>query len=246
MARTPKRPRRRSLSGTKLAATLLSNDDRGALERIASAPRPVRAGADLVREGGTADHLHFMVEGWAVRFKTTREGGRQIVGLAVPDDMANLDSLLFTRLDYGVRAITAASVVSIPRERLTALAAERPGIAQALTWSALVENAILSQWAFCLGRHTARQRLAHLLCELAVRLDGDGDAVAGLDLPMTQEHLGDTLGLTPIHVNRTMQQLRADGLIVVANRSFTIPDAGRLRQVGCFDPAYLHVEGKGS
>lgn len=242
--RPAKRPSLRPLSGTRLAASdLLSPDERDALDDVAFTPRPVRAGDDLVREREAADHVLFLVDGWAHRFKTTRDGGRQIVGLAVPGDLANLDSFLFPRPDYGVRALTPGTVVPVPRDRLMALAAEHPGIARALTWTALVENATLGQWALCLGRHSAQQRLAHLICELAVRLGADGDAEVTFRLPLTQEHLADALGLTAVHVNRVMQQLRADGLIATANRSVTIPDMGRLRELGDFDPAYLHVDG---
>ncbi len=239
--RTPARPTHRSLSDARLtASSILSADERRALEDIALTPRPVGAGDDLVREHEPADQLHFVTEGWAMRFKPTRGGDRQIVGLAVPGDLANIDSFLFRELDYSVRALTHAVVVPVPRDRLLALAAEHPGIARALTWTALVENATLSQWAFCLGRKNAEGRLAHLLCELAIRLGQTGDA-ARFELPLTQEHLADALGLTAVHVNRIMQRLRADGLIATANRAVTIPDTARLREVGDFDPAYLHL-----
>ena len=238
------RPSLHSLSRTRLASSpLLSDGERQALEDAALTPRPVRAGDELVREGQAADQLLFMADGWALRGKTTRDGGRQIVGLAVPGDLANLDSFLFGRPDYGVRALTHGTAVGVPRDRLLALAAEHPGIARALTWCALVENAGLSQWALCLGRQGAQQRLAHLLCELAVRLGADDGAGVAFTLPLTQEHMADALGLTAVHVNRVMQQLRADGLLVTAGRSVTIPDPARLRALADFDPAYLHLEG---
>lgn len=240
-----KRPALRSLSDTRLAAsTLLSDDDRRALDDVAPAPRPFYAGDQLVPECAATDHLHFVVEGWALQFKTTPDGEQQVVGLVLPGDLANIDSLLFDRPDFGVRAITRVTAVPVPRDRLLALAAERPGIARALTWTALVENAGLIQWAFCLGRQGARERLAHLLCELAVRLGRAGDA-ARFDLPMTQEHLADALGLTAVHVNRVLQRLRADRLIATASRSVTVPDTARLRELCDFDPAYLHMDGDG-
>ena len=105
---------------------------------------------------------------------------------------------------------------------------------------ALTDNAILSQWALCIGRHSARQRLAHLLCELSARLDPEDGNESSFALPVTQEQLADALGLTSVHVNRTMQQLRTEGLIVTASRVVTIPDVSQLRKAGEFDPAYLH------
>lgn len=193
-----------------------------------------------MREGEEADRLCFVVDGWACRFKTTRDGGRQIVTLMVPGDAANLDSLLFARLDYGVRALTETTVLSLSRQHALALAAKHPGIARAFTWLALVENATLSQWALSLGRHSAQQRLAHLFCELSVRADEHADGRSSFELPLTQEQIADALGLTAVHVNRTLRQLRAEGLVVMGGRSITIPDVARLRRVGDFDPAYLH------
>jgi CRP-like cAMP-binding protein len=234
---------RSSLAGTRLAC--LSGEERRTLEAAASPVRPFRAGTDLIREGGLTNRLYIVARGWAYRFKTTRGGSRQIVALLVPGDIANLDSLMLDRPDYGVRALTAAELVAIPRERALALAGEHAGIAKALARLAMVENANLSQWALCLGRHSAQQRIAHLLCELSARVTGSSEDPSSFELPMTQEQIADTVGLTPVHVNRTMQQLRSDGLIVTAGRSIMFPDAARLREVGEFDSAYLHIDNVG-
>lgn len=211
------------------------------MEAAASPARASRAGADLIREGDATDKLYIVTRGWAFRFKTTHEGSRQIVALVVPGDIANLDSLMLDRPDYGVRALTAVEVVAIPRERVLELAGTHGSIAMALGRLAMIENANLSQWALSLGRHSAQKRLAHLLCELGARVTGSSEDPGSFELPLTQEQIADTVGLTPVHVNRTMQQLRSDGLIVTANRSVMFPDMGRLREVGEFDPAYLHL-----
>jgi CRP-like cAMP-binding protein len=229
------------LAGTRLASSFLTAEELQLLDAAASAPRAVDAHTDLVRESGTADQLFVMIHGWACRYKTTREGGRQIVGLLVPGDVANLDTLMSSRPGYGVRTLMSAQVAAIPRKRLTALATDNPGIAQALIQLSLTESAILAQWALCLGRQSAQQRLAHLLCELAVRAGDDEDNASRFELPLTQEQMADVLGLTAVHVNRTMQQLRNEGLIVSASRSITLPDLRRLRERANFDPDYLHV-----
>jgi CRP-like cAMP-binding protein len=122
-----------------------------------------------------------------------------------------------------------------------ALADENLGIARTFTWAALVENAILSKWALMLGRQSARERLAHLLCELSVRLNAEADNASSFPFPLTQEQMADALGITPIHVNRTVRHLRMDGLIETTRRTLAIPDVARLRQVGGFDPYYLHI-----
>lgn len=108
------------------------------------------------------------------------------------------------------------------------------------TWLALVENAILSKWALSLGRRSAKERLAHLVCELSLRLDAEDSNESRFAFPLTQEQIADALGLTPVHVNRTMQQLRSEGMVATGNRAITLPDLQGLRQIGGFDPHYLH------
>lgn len=234
------------LGGTRLGASaFLSNMERRALEDAMFGSKTVRAGVDLVQEGQSTDWLIVIVRGWACRIKTTREGDRQVVALLVPGDVANLDSLLLETPNYGVRSLTEVTTVSLRRGQALALAAEHPGIARTFTWLAMVENAILSQWALCLGRLSATQRLAHLFCELSIRTGDQPGNNGGFEVPMTQETLGDVLGLTAVHINRTMQRLRADGLIVTNGRSFTIPDAAALGRIGDFTPAYLNREPKG-
>lgn len=239
----PSGGRRPSLGETRLGkSAFLSDAERDALEDAMLSSRTVRSGAELVREGDRTDRLTLLVRGWACRFKTTPDGGRQIVALLVPGDVVNLDALLIDRPGYGVRALTEATLASIGRQRALALAARHPGVARTFTWLALVENATLSQWALGLGRYSALQRLAHLFCELSVRLADRPERNGGFEFPLTQEHLGEALGLTPVHVNRTIQRLRADGLIATNGRSFTIPDPDALVRLGGFDPAYLHRE----
>ncbi|MFL0561690.1 Crp/Fnr family transcriptional regulator [Sphingomonas sp. 179-I 2A4 NHS] len=231
-----------SLAGTRIGASpLLSREERQALEGAALTSRSVSTGQDLMREGEAADRLHVIVDGWACRYLTTRDGARQISALLVPGDTVNLDVLAFGRSGYGVRALTAAKVLAIPRERALALAAQHAGIVRTFALLAFTENAIVSQWTLCIGRLSARQRLAHLLCELSVRLEGSEGDESSFGLPVTQEQLADVLGLTSVHVNRTIQQLRTEGLIVTGNCTITIPNVSRLRAAGEFDPAYLHI-----
>ncbi len=231
------------LAGTRLwASRFLSRDEWDALEDAVVSTRSVNANTDLVREGARADTLFIVAEGWACRYTTTPEGARQLPALLVPGDVGNLDSLMFDRLDYGVRTLTQTTIVALPRDRALALAAQHPGIARTFTWLALVENVILSKWALSLGRRSAKERLAHLLCELSVRLDAEDGNESSFAFPLTQEQVADALGLTSVHVNRTMQQLRNDGVIATSNRTVTLPDVARLRQIGGFDPRYLHID----
>lgn len=230
-------------AGTCLATSKwLSADERRALADTGLLARGVRAGEELVCEGEPAGGLYFLSDGWACRFKLTWDGRRQISTLLAPDDICNLDALLFARLDYGIRMLTAGTILSLPRERALALVANHPGIARSFIWLGSVENAILAQWTLCLGRQSARERVAHLLCELAARLGCQEDGWISFELPLTQEHLSDVLGLTPVHVNRTLQQLRSEGLLASTRRRVEVPDIAALRRVTNFSPAYLHID----
>lgn len=231
-----------SLLDTRLAASpFLSDEERQALERVALSAKAMAAGSDLLRETEVAGHVQILIEGWAYRYKTTRDGHRQIVALLMPGDAANIDSSLFTQLDYGLRTVTAVNIVPIPGDAMLALAEQHAGIGKTLAWLAMIENAILSQLAVCLGRLSASQRLAHFLCEVNVRLGEAEDKEKDcFELPLTQEQIADVLGLTAVHVNRMIRQLRTKGLIDWKGRIVTIIDKDALRQLGEFDPAYLH------
>jgi CRP-like cAMP-binding protein len=219
---------------------LLSPEELYVLENSLLPEKVHRPGSVLIREGEQEDTVSILLDGWACRFQTTRKGGRQLPALLVLGDIVNLDTLMFDRLDYGVQTLTQATTTGLPRSRAQALFAKHSGIARMFTWLAMVENTILSRWALCLGRRVAIERVAHLLCELSVRLAGEERQVSSFALPLTQEQLGDAVGLTSVHVNRMLQALRNDGLIQICNRHVTIPDMARLRRFSGFDPSYLH------
>lgn len=235
------RPARGSLTGSRFLAAFEEPEERLAVQAVARPAQSLRANADLFREGDEPNQLHVLVDGWACRYKTTREGCRQIVALILPGDVADLDTLMFGRSDFGVRTFTPATFVPIPCDDALALVSHHAGIARVMTRLALIENAILSQWALCLGRMSARERLAHLLCELGERLfpDGARDGMS-FDMPLTQEQIADTIGLTSVHVNRTLQLLREEGLVETQSRTASLPDVARLRDLAGFDGAYLH------
>lgn len=231
------------LRGTRLwRSSFLSQEERRALEKAVVSPRSVKADVDLVREGECTDDLFLIITGWACRYATTREGGRQISALLVPGDLCNLDSLLFDRLDCGVQTLTPATVVALPRASALALAMEHAAIARTFTWLAFVENAILAKLTLGLGRQSAKQRLAHLLCELSTRVGIEQDDNSSFEFPLTQDQIGDALGLTSAHVSRTIRLLRAKGLIEIANRIVTLRSVAELCRIGGFDPGYLHIE----
>ena len=222
---------------------LLGEAERDALKQAMTVTRTFANGAELLRERESAECIYILAAGWACRYKTLRDGGRHIPALLVAGDVCNVDSLLFDSADYGVRTLTEATAHVLPRDCALELCAAYPGIALTFTRLAVVDTLTVSRSAVCLGRQSARSRLAHLLCELEARLaSAERSEPGGFELPLTQEQLADVLGLTSVHVNRTMQQLRAEGLIVSQGRTIRIPDIARLRGIGEFDPAYLHTE----
>jgi CRP-like cAMP-binding protein len=221
----------------------LDPTDREALLGVCGDVRTVGAGTDLMLQGSRSEALHILLDGWAARYTFMTDGSRSIPALSVPGDICDLDALRFDRLDYGVTMLSAGSVVALPRNRLKTLLATNPAIAEAFWACTLAENTILTAWATSVGRRSAQERLAHLLCELLMRLTAVGQADGyGYDLPLTQEHLADALGLTSVHVNRTLQALRSKDLVTVQHRHVTIHDWDALCKLCGFDGNYLHLE----
>jgi CRP-like cAMP-binding protein len=159
-------------------------------------------------------------------------------------EMVDLQNSMLGTADHSVQMLTTGQIALIPREEIIRIAAERPAVGRAMWYDTLVDGSIFREWIANVGRRDARTRVAHLFCEFALRLKvaGLGDEV-GYQLPMTQEQLGDATGLTSVHINRTIKQLEAEGLIDrVSPRAITIGDWKKLAEVGDFDSHYLHLE----
>ena len=228
------------------AFTRLSSDDKAAIAKISSTSRVIAPRRDLIREGENPKFAHLMLDGWACRYKTLPDGRRQIVAFFVPGDFCDLNVYVLRQMDHSVGAITRLSVADISREDMDRLTARYPRVAQALWWEALVNAAIQREWTFNVGQRTAYERIAHLLTELFLRLRTvkmtNGTSC---DFPLTQNDLADATGLTAVHVNRTLQELRRDGLIELERRQLTILDMQRLMEAAMFNANYLHLEHEG-
>ena len=221
----------------------LESADRDALASACVDIRPISAGTDLLRQDTHTNAVHIVLDGWAARYKIMQDGSRFMPMLAVPGDICDLDALRLARLDYGVTMLSAGTVAVLPRQRIDALFASHPAIANAFWSLALAENTVLTEWAASIGRRSALKRIAHLLCELLLRLTVVGKADGhNYDLPLTQEHIADSLGLTAVHVNRTLHSLRGMGLVTVQSRRVTIHDWSALSALCEFRPDYLHLE----
>jgi CRP-like cAMP-binding protein len=221
----------------------LSDGDRKALLALPHTVKVLEAATYLIREGDPPVHCAVVLTGFAYRQKITGEGGRQILGIHVPGDMLDLQNLLLSVSDHNVQTLTRAEVALIPRTALHKLIVERPGVAHALFIDTLVDASIFREWLLNVGRRDSRTRLAHLLCEFALRLEAVGLAEDhGYELPMTQEQLADATGLTPVHVNRMLKTLDAEGLVEREKRRVRIPDWQRMRHVADFSERYLHLD----
>lgn len=220
----------------------LSADDRRAVEAICADRRTIASQKDLVREGEQPQFIYVLLEGWAARYNALPDGSRQISAFVLPGDFCDLGATVLERMDHSIVALTPVKVAYVSRALFGQLTRGRPGLVHALRWATLVDEAVLRAWIVNLGRCDARARIAHLMCELHARMKRIGLVRDGLfDLPLTQEQLADALGLTAVHVNRVLQRLRADGLIMLQSRSLTLLDADRLRSAAGFDPNYLHA-----
>jgi CRP-like cAMP-binding protein len=197
----------------------------------------------IVRDGEKPTHSCLLLRGFAYRHKVTGEGGRQIMSIHMKGDVVDLQNSLLRRSDHNVQALTNIEVAYIPVEAVRNLAFDRPNVGKAMWYETLVDASIFREWTLNVGRRDARTRTAHMLCEFAMRLEVAGLGVQlDYELPMTQDQLADALGLTPVHVNRTLKALEAEGLIDRTRRSVRIGNFKALAAVGDFEPNYLHLE----
>jgi len=196
-----------------------------------------------VREGAVTDHSILITSGLAYRHKISADGSRQIVSIHIPGDFVDLEGALLKVADHNVQALTRCDLALVPRGALRDLFREHPNLAIAMWVDTLIDASIFREWIMNIGRRDARERLAHIFCEFALRLEMAGmGSTTGYELPMTQEQLADASGLTAVHVNRTLKSMDADGLIRREKRFVLIPDWEKLRAVAGFSELYLHLD----
>lgn len=220
----------------------LSAADRAVLEQISANPRIVPPGTDLVREGDKRDGVLLVMEGFAGRLKSRASGARQIMAYLLPGDMGDLDVALLDRADHAIATLSACKVVRIPTDTITQLLQQHPQIARGLRLATLVDEATLREWLLNVGRRSALERVAHLICELRVRLQVIGFvAENSYALPLRQQDLADTTGLSTVHVNRALQELRRQRLIELKGKRLTILNLTQLKALAEFKENYLHL-----
>jgi CRP-like cAMP-binding protein len=221
----------------------LTDDERQALDSLPMQVTVIKGNQDIVREGDRPSRCCLLLSGFACTYKVTAQGRRQIVSFNIAGDIPDLQSLHLRILDNSIGTLTSCSVGFIIHEDMREICSRYPRIAAAFWREALIDAAIFREWMTSMGQREAYSRIAHLLCEMLVRLRAVGLVEDhACDLPITQAEFADALGLTPVHVNRVLQQLRADGLIELKGTRLNIPDWEKLKEVGEFDPTYLHLE----
>lgn len=199
---------------------------------------------EIFREGDDLSACCFIERGIVSRYKTLRDGSTQILAFYIAGDLANLSSTMVAIADHGIRAQSDVTAHFVPHQVIMELCAEHVVIGQAMGFDAMVDGAMAWEWIVNIGRRDSRSRTAHLLLEMATRYKVLGmvrdDAFI---LPISQVDLSDALGITPVHLNRTLRRLRRDGLIDIAFPQIRIDDWEGLAEVAGFEPVYLHLEG---
>jgi CRP-like cAMP-binding protein len=228
----------------KLAARdRLSEPEREALRGLVARIRDYAPDEDIVSDGDHPGHSSLMLEGFCCRYKLLSDGRRQITAFHISGDFCDLHSFVLKTMDHGVMALTKCQVAQVPHERLARTTERWPHLTRMLWLSTLIDAAIHREWIIGMGRRSAQGRIAHLFCELFVRLKVAGRTKDnGFALPITQTELSDALGISLVHTNRTISMLRKKKLATFANGTVTIENWKALAELAEFDPTYLHLE----
>ncbi|MFC4174317.1 Crp/Fnr family transcriptional regulator [Microvirga sp. GCM10011540] len=221
----------------------MTAEDRRTLEEVTDDIREFRPRQDIIGEDERPDHVHLMLKDWAARYKILPGGERPILGYLIPGDLCDVHVTLLDAMDHSITTLSACTIAFIGRDRIDAILSENGTLARALWWSTLVDEAILREWLVTVGHRPADKRLAYFICEMLLRMRAAGLADGNsFDLPVTQEEIDDTMGLSTVHVNRTLQELRAQGLVASKGRRMTVNDLERLCAFADFNPNYLHQQ----
>jgi CRP-like cAMP-binding protein len=197
---------------------------------------------DIVRMGDRTNAAYLVIDGLAARFDMDKRSERQITALHIPGDMCDLHSILLPVANSGIEALTKTAIMKVPHAALRAIAVQNPAIATAFWRDSMVDAGVLAKWVANLGRKDSRARFAHLLCEIAFRMEYAGlGSRASFPFKMTQQNIADALGLTLVHVNRKIQELRSDGLIQTSKGTVNILDWTGLAEIADFRSSYLQV-----
>jgi CRP-like cAMP-binding protein len=222
----------------------LTDQEKSALLSLNGQFKAIAAHRDFIRLGEPVDHACLVVEGLVGRFGQIKEGARQITCLHIPGDMADLPSVVSPKSAWGLTALTSSTILRVAHTDLRRMSARLPGVAEALWRDCVADGSIFSEWVVNVGRRDAIARLAHVFCEMAIRSEraGLGDRNS-YPLPIRQSDLGDATGVTSVHVNRTLKELRNRSIVTMRSGRVVIHDWHHLVSVGDFHPGYMLLDG---
>jgi CRP-like cAMP-binding protein len=223
--------------------TRFDPEERKRLDELLSYPTQTYARREtIIHEGEKVDDIHLVLTGLAARSKTLRSGDRQFMALLVPGDLCDVEVFILEGMDHDITALTDTTCVLIPAKIIEELLTESTNLTRALWWSTMSDSAILREWIVDHGSRDGLERIAHLMCEMLIRYRVIGETTdCSFPFLLTQEELADATGMTPVHVNRMIQQLRTQKLIELTGRVLTVLDPKALQQVAKFDSTYLHL-----
>lgn len=220
----------------------LGLEEQAAIASAAAERMHFAAGQDLVSEGDRPVRSMLLTSGYTCRYRTLPDGQRQITSIHIPGDFIDLHSFLLKEMDHAVGALGPCTIITFPHPNLVKVTEQFPHLTRLLWLLTLLDGAIHREWLVGMGRLSAQQRTGHLICETYVRLKAIGLASGeSFAFPITQIALADALGISTVHVNRVIQDLRQSGLIQWENGAVTILDWPRLLEMSQFDDAYLHL-----
>ena len=226
-----------------LLRSALNKNEQAAVLALTGPQQSYVANQDIVRPGETVHSACLVVRGLVARFDQMLNGQRQTTSFYIPGDMCDLHSVVVPTASWSITAIDHVSVIHIPHAQLRELCLSYPAIALAFWRDGTVDASIFAKWVGNIGRRNARARIAHILCEMGLRTEVAGlGSRTSFQLNATQTQLAEATGLTAVHVNRTLQDLRKEGLISFAKGNVAIPDWAVLTAIAEFDPAYLLLD----
>lgn len=221
----------------------LSADEQAVLDKVPAREKKYLPRQDIVSAGSRATTSCMVIEGLSARYKLLSNGRRQITAINVPGDFVDLQSFLLSRMEYGVTALTPCRVLSIEHDAIRRLITNTPSITRLLWMDTMLDASIHQEWIVSMGRRSAFARLAHLICELFLRLKAvDRTEGHTFRLPLTQSELADILGLSIVHVNRILKALRAEKIVVWSQSTLRIDNWDHLKEVAEFQPDYLSLK----
>lgn len=219
----------------------LGADGEAALAAATARPRKVAAKSDLIREGDRPGSVFVILDGWALRYKVLPSGTRQVLAFLMPGDCCDLHIGLLAEMDHSIQTVTPALVATIDRMEMDQIMDAYPAVAKAMYVAQLVDEGTMRAWITSMGRRTSAERVAHLMCELYLRARNIGLASEpSFVLPLSQITLADALGMTPVHINRVLRELRLAGAMTLKRGSLLITDPAKLAHIAGYDENYLH------